>query len=54
MRALAEKYKTTFAEVDQQIEEAEASLVGMLKMLKGSDRDMAGLAELVRLLGGER
>ncbi len=54
VRALAEKYKTTFAEVDQQIEEAEASLVGMLKMLKGSDRDMAGLAELVRLLGGER
>ena len=54
VRALAEKYKTTFAEVDQQIEEAEASLVGMLKMLKGSDRDMVGLAELVRLLGGER
>ncbi len=54
VRALAEKYKTTFAEVDQQIEEAEASLVGMLKMLEGGDRDMAGLAELVRLLGGER
>ncbi len=53
VRALAEKYKTTFAEVDQQIEEAEASLVGMLKMLEGSDRDMAGLAEFASLLGGE-
>ena len=40
-------------EIDQQIEEAEAELVQMLGKLTGGSRDMAGLAEFAKLLGGE-
>lgn len=53
VRSLANKYGTTFAEVDEQIRDAEHELVGMLNMLTGNEYDMAGINELAFLLGGE-
>lgn len=53
IQSLAEKYATTFAKIDADIEKAESELVGMLGDLQGSDRDLAGVQELMRLLGGE-
>ena len=53
VQKLADKYETTLVEIDQQIEEAEAELVQMLGKLTGGSRDMAGLAEFAKLLGGE-
>ena len=52
IEALAKKYETTFAEVENQIEETEQSLSSMINDLEGSEFDMLGLAELKKLLGG--
>lgn len=52
LEVLARKYETTLFEVEEQIRKTEASLVGMLDELTGSEYDMAGLAELKKLLGG--
>ena len=49
---LASKYSTTFSEVEDQIEETEKDLSGMLDLLTGDDFDMQGLAELKKMLGG--
>lgn len=51
--ALAKRYETTMADVDARIAEESAALVGMLRELTGPESDMAGIAELVKLLGGE-
>ena len=45
-------YETTFADVENQIEETEKSLSSMIDDLEGSEFDMLGLAELKKLLGG--
>ncbi len=50
---LCRKYETTFAEVETQIAETEQSLCSMLDELCGNEFDMAGIAELKKLLGGE-
>ena len=52
IEALAKKYETTFAEVENQIEETEQSLSSMIDDLEGSEFDLLGLAELKKLLGG--
>lgn len=52
IKALADKYSTTFAEVDDQIRAEEGRLSQMLGQLTGNERDMAGIAELCKLLGG--
>jgi type I restriction enzyme M protein len=52
LEALAKKYETTFADVENQIEETEKSLSSMIDDLEGSEFDMQGLAELKKLLGG--
>ncbi len=52
-KALNEKYSTTYADVCSQIDEAEKELSGMLGQLTGSEYDMAGINELMTLLGGE-
>jgi len=49
---LAAKYETTFADVEDQIKDTEKELSGMIDLLTGSKFDMAGLAELKKLLGG--
>ncbi len=53
LQALSNKYATTYADIDEQIRQAEAELVGMLGNLCGNDYDMAGIKELAALLGGE-
>ena len=52
VQALADKYATTFSDVDNEITETEATL-SMLEQLTGSDVDMQGLTELKVLLGGK-
>lgn len=51
--ALNAKYATTYSDVCNQITEAENELAAMLGQLTGNEHDMAGIAELQRLLGGE-
>ena len=50
--ALQEKYAVTFATVGERIEATESEVSGYISKLKGDDFDMAGLAELQKLLGG--
>ncbi|KFI51312.1 type I restriction-modification system subunit M [Bifidobacterium callitrichos] len=51
--ALDDKYATTYADVCGQIRIAESELGAMLDRLTGDEFDMAGIAELKSLLGGE-
>ena len=53
LRTLSAKYATTYAEIDEQIREAENELVSMLGKLTGNEFDMAGIHELAYLLGGD-
>ena len=53
VRDLSKKYETTFAEVDEQIRKEESHLSQMLGQLTGNECDMAGIHELMDLLGGE-
>lgn len=52
IEALAKKYETTFDRVEEEIAHTEAALSAMIDNLTGSEFDMAGLAELKKLLGG--
>ncbi len=52
LEALAKKYETTFAEVEEEIAETEKSLSAMIDDLEGGEFDMLGLGELKKLLGG--
>lgn len=52
VNAFAEKYKITFAQVDEEINQTETELSSMIDELTGSEFDMQGLAELKKLLGG--
>lgn len=51
--ALRDKYATTYADIDSEIQDVETELVGMLCNLTGDEFDMAGINELTKLLGGE-
>lgn len=53
VKALADKYSTTYADLDSQISETEDELTNMLSDLCGSEFDMAGIRELRQLLGGD-
>lgn len=53
VQALVDKYSITFSDVEDKIEETEATLSSMLTQLTGSDVDMKGLTELKTLLRGE-
>ncbi len=53
VKALIDKYATTYADVCDQIASAEAELSHMLDELCGNEADMAGIGELKKLLGGE-
>ncbi len=50
---LAKKYETTFEQVEKEIAETEQSLCFMIDELCGNEFDMAGLAKLKKMLGGE-
>lgn len=53
LEKLASKYNTTYSEVEEQIEETEKELSGMLGLLTGNDFDMLGIEELKKMLGGK-
>lgn len=53
LESLCNKYEITFAEVEQQICDTEASLVSLLDELTGNEFDMKGIEELKILLSGE-
>lgn len=53
LESLCDKYEITFAEVEQQICDTEASLVSLLDELTGNEFDMKGIEELKILLSGE-
>lgn len=53
VRSLADRYAVTLKDVDENIATTSAELVGMLGQLRGNEFDMAGIAELKDLLGGE-
>lgn len=50
LEALAKKYETTFAEVEAQIANTEATLSSMIDELDGNEFDMLGLDEFKKLL----
>ena len=52
IKALGDKYSTTFEDVELEIVSTEKELSAMLLDLTGSEADMAGIKELQKLLGG--
>jgi len=53
LEAISTKYSTTLSDVDREIKETEKELSDTIDMLVGDEHDLAGLAELKKLLGGE-
>ena len=52
VEALSTKYAVTMDDLEKEIKETEKSLASMLSELIGSERDMEGINELIKLLGG--
>lgn len=52
LRALVEKYATTYADNAHAIQQTEGKLAGMIDALTGNEYDMKGLAELTGFLKG--
>ncbi|WP_028264127.1 type I restriction-modification system subunit M [Atopobium fossor] len=50
---LCKKYATTLSDLQQEINTAEAELIGSLDQLVGDEYDMLGLEQFKKLLGGE-
>jgi type I restriction enzyme M protein len=53
VKEMSEKYKDTFADIENEIQATESELCGMMSQLTGSEADMAGIRELQKLFGGE-
>ncbi|AZK44723.1 type I restriction-modification system subunit M [Erysipelothrix piscisicarius] len=53
IQAIADKYDTTFADIEEDIKKTEKELIGFIDQLTGSDLDIKGLEELKNLLGGK-
>lgn len=53
VEALGKKYADTYEDIESEIRKTEDSLSQMLGQLTGSEADLAGIAELRKLLGGE-
>ena len=52
VETLSTKYAVTMDDLEKEIRETEKSLASMLSELTGSERDMEGINELIKLLGG--
>jgi len=52
VEALSTEYAVTMDDLEKEIKETEKSLAGMLSELTGSERDMEGINELIKFLGG--
>ena len=53
IEVMAEKYADTYEDIEKEIVETETALKKMLDDLVGSEKDMAGIREFKKLLGGE-
>lgn len=53
VKALAQKYSTTFTQVDEEISHEEDEFAGLLSKLTGDDYGMVGIRELCSLLRGD-
>lgn len=53
IKALADKYATTYTEVAEKITDAESEIIKLINDLTGDSFDMQGLAEFQKLLKGE-
>lgn len=53
IEVMAEKYADTYEDIEKEIVETETALNKMLDDLVGSEKDMAGIREFKKLLGGE-
>lgn len=53
IEVMAEKYADTYEDIEKEIVETETALNKMLDNLVGSEKDMAGIREFKKLLGGE-
>ena len=52
VEALSTKYAVTMDDLEKEIKETEKSLANMLSELTGLEKDMEGINELIKLLGG--
>jgi type I restriction enzyme M protein len=53
VQQMADKYKDTYRDIDEEIRKAETSLTSMMGELTGPEKDMEGLRQLAELLGGK-
>ncbi len=53
VKKLADKYDTTFSDIEEDIRKTEQELIKMIDELVGSETDMMGLQELKKILGGK-
>jgi len=51
--SISEKYRNTYSEIENEIQETEKELCDMIELLKGNEYDMKGLGEFKSLLLGE-
>ena len=51
--SISEKYRNTYSEIENQIQETEKELCDMIELLTGNEYDMKGLGEFKSLLLGE-
>lgn len=51
--ALADKYKTTFSEIENELHETQIAIGTMMKELTGNSHDLEGLEEFMSLMGVE-
>ena len=54
VEALSKKYATTLNDIDAELQTTEAEFCAMLDGLTGNEYDLKGLAELKKLLGGDK
>ena len=52
IQAIADKYDTTFSDIEDEIAKTERELINFIDQLKGTETDIKGLEELKSLLGG--
>ncbi len=53
MNTLADKYAVTLNDIENDIKKTENELISMLQDLTGSEEDMKGINEFIRILGGD-
>ena len=53
MNTLADKYAVTLNDIENDIRKTEKELISMLQDLTGSEEDMKGINEFIRILGGD-